>query len=34
MNEVDSIIYDIDDNGEVSVEAGIFQKGKPLLYKK
>jgi hypothetical protein len=34
MNEVDSIIYDADENGDISIEAGIYKAGKPTFYKK
>ena len=33
MNEVDSIIYDADENGDICIEAGIYKKGKPTFYK-
>jgi len=32
-NEVDSIIYIADDNGDISEEVGIFKKGKPTFKK-
>jgi len=32
-NEVDSVIYDVDENGDVSIEAGIYKNGKPILHK-
>ena len=31
MNEVDSIIYLADENGDVSIEAGIYKNGKPTF---
>jgi len=34
MNEVDSIIYDADENGDISLEVGIYKAGKPTFYKK
>jgi hypothetical protein len=32
-NEVDSIIYEADENDEISIEAGIYKNGKPTFYK-
>ena len=32
-NEVDSIIYAADENGDISIEAGIYKNGKPVLKK-
>ena len=32
INEMDSIIYDVDENGDISIEAGIYKKGKPTFY--
>ena len=34
MNEIDSIIYDADENGDISLEVGIYKQGKPTFYKK
>jgi hypothetical protein len=34
MNEIDSIIYDVDENGDISLEVGIYKEGKPVFYKK
>ena len=34
MNETDSIIYDVDENGDVSLEVGIYKSGKPTFNKK
>jgi hypothetical protein len=34
MNEKDSIIYDVDENGDVSVEVGVYKNGKPVFNKK
>jgi len=34
MNETDSIIYDVDENGDVSLEVGIYKSGKPIFNKK
>jgi hypothetical protein len=34
MNEVDSIIYELDSNGDISIEAGKYKSGKPVFYKK
>ena len=34
FNEVDSIIYDTDENGDVSVEVGEYKNGKPTFFKK
>jgi len=33
-NEIDSVIYDTDENGDVSLEVGKYNKGKPVFYKK
>jgi len=33
-NEIDSIIYEADSSGDISVEAGIYKNGKPTFYKK
>jgi hypothetical protein len=33
-NETDSIIYDVDENGDVSLEVGIYKSGKPVFNKK
>ena len=33
-NEIDSIIYDLDENGDISVEVGVYKKGKPVFNKK
>ena len=32
-NEIDSTIYDLDENGDISVEVGQYKKGKPIFYK-
>ena len=32
-NEVDSIIYAADENGDISIEAGIYKNGKPVFNK-
>jgi len=34
MNETDSVIYDVDENGDISLEVGIYKQGKPVFYKK
>ena len=34
LNNIDSIIYDVDANGDISVEVGKFINGKPKLNKK
>ena len=34
MNEKDSIIYDVDENGDVSIEVGVYKNGKPVFNKK
>ena len=34
MNETDSIIYDVDENGDISLEVGIYKNGKPTFHKK
>jgi len=34
FNEQDSIIYDTDENGEISVEVGVYKNGKPIFTKK
>ena len=34
MNEVDSIIYEADSNGDISVEAGKYKNGKPVFNKR
>ena len=34
MNETDSIIYDADENGEISLEVGVYKNGKPTFNKK
>ena len=34
MNETDSVIYDVDENGDISVEAGVYKNGKPSFNKK
>ena len=31
MNEKDSIIYDIDENGDISIEVGAYKNGKPVF---
>jgi len=33
-NKENGLIYDIDDNGDISIEVGKFNKGKPKFYKK
>jgi hypothetical protein len=33
-NEKDSIIYEADASGDISIEAGIYKNGKPTFYKK
>ena len=33
-NEIDSVIYDTDENGDISLEVGKYNKGKPVFYKK
>ena len=33
-NEIDSIIYEADASGDISIEAGIYKNGKPTFYKK
>ena len=33
-NEVDSVIYEADENGDISVEAGVYKNGKPTFYAK
>ena len=32
-NEVDSLIYAADENGDISIEAGVYKNGKPTFYK-
>ena len=32
-NEVDSVIYAADENGDISIEAGIYKNGKPVFNK-
>ena len=32
-NEKDSIIYDLDENGDISIEAGVYKNGKPVFKK-
>ena len=34
MNFVDSIIYDVDENGDISIEVGVYKNGKPTFNKK
>jgi hypothetical protein len=34
MNEIDSVIYDADENGDISIEVGKYKKGKPIFNKK
>jgi hypothetical protein len=34
MNETDSIIYDADENGDISLEVGVYKNGKPIFNKK
>ena len=34
MNETDSVIYEADNNGDISVEVGIYKNGKPTFYSK
>ena len=34
MNEVDSVIYELDSNGDISIEAGKYKNGKPVFNKK
>ncbi len=34
MNETDSVIYDVDENGDISLEVGIYKNGKPSFNKK
>jgi YHS domain-containing protein len=31
MNETDSIIYEADENGEITIEAGVYKNGKPTF---
>jgi hypothetical protein len=33
-NEIDSIIYEADASGDISIEAGIYKNGTPTFYKK
>jgi hypothetical protein len=33
-NEINSIIYAVDKDGDISIEAGIYKNGKPVFYKK
>lgn len=33
-NEINSIIYAVDKDGDISIEAGIYKNGKPTFYKK
>jgi YHS domain-containing protein len=33
MNEKNSIIYDIDENGDISIEVGAYKNGKPVFTK-
>jgi hypothetical protein len=33
-NEINSIIYEADASGDISIEAGIYKNGKPTFYKK
>ena len=30
-NEIDSIIYEADDEGEITIEAGVYKNGKPVF---
>uniref|UniRef100_A0A6C0HZ98 Uncharacterized protein n=1 Tax=viral metagenome TaxID=1070528 RepID=A0A6C0HZ98_9ZZZZ len=30
-NEIDSIIYNVDDNGDISIEVGQYKNGKPIM---
>jgi hypothetical protein len=32
MNEIDSIIYEADEEGEITIDAGIYKNGKPTFY--
>ena len=32
MNEVDSIIYEADEEGEITIDAGIYKNGAPTFY--
>ena len=34
LNLQDSVIYDLDENGDISVEVGKFVKGKPVFNKR
>ena len=32
-NEVDSVIYDADENGDISIEVGVYKAGVPIMKK-